>query len=499
MRKNQQILRPFSPLLTIVPVWLSFFSPITLAAEKSKNVLIFFIDDLRPELACYGADYIKSPHIDKLAAEGTLFERAYCQQGICAPSRISMMTGLYPDTVGIYSLWTPVRKALPEVMTLPRYFTERGYVTASYGKVYHHGSDDEKYWAEITSRPGQRYANPETHASVMARRKEARRKKLQKTDFSSFTAGPAVENADVADEVYQDGAVAQQAIQSLRRNKDKPFFICVGFAKPHLPFAAPKRYWDLYEREQFKVPKREVPSGSPGIAITQWGELRSYQGIPKEGPLSDEQTKELMHGYAASVSFADAQVGKVMGALKRLGLRENTVVVLWGDHGYKIGEYGAWCKHTNFELDARVPFLISAPSFPKGKRTESLVEMVDIFPTVAHLSGGEIPSACEGQNLEAILRDSTKQVRPFAYTQYARGNGVGFSMRDERWRYTEWLHPKSHEVLARELYDHETSSIASENLAENTEYQELVTRLSAMLNSQTRIKTRAKNPLKERK
>lgn len=457
---------------------------------KQKNVLLFCIDDLRPELGCYGVEGLKSPHIDKLASEGTLFERAYCQQAICAPSRISMLTGLYPDTTGIFDLWTPVRKAIPDVMTMPRYFSERKYHTAAFGKVYHHRIDDKKYWTEIPAYPMAKYADPEVLASIEKRTKEARAKGLTKVALSAATKGPPIEIAEVSDDAYKDGVITLQAIASLKKNKDKPFFMCVGLAKPHLPFAAPKRYWDMYERDKFKVPRRDEPADAPSIGFPKWGELRSYLGMPKEGHLSDDQTKELMHGYAASVSYADAQVGRVMAELERLGLREDTIVVLWGDHGFKLGEYGMWCKHSNLELDTRVPFMISAPGFPKEKRSSSFVEMVDIFPTLAQLTGGEIPAICEGKSLEGLLKNPDETVRPYAFSQYPKGSVTGYSMRTERWRYTEWVKIETHEIALRELYDHETSQVAYQNLAGKPEYQETVAKLSQLLDSKSRIKAR---------
>lgn len=464
-----------------------------LAKGEQKNVLVFFIDDLRPELGCYGVDSIKSPHIDELASEGTAFDRAYCQQAICAPSRISMMTGQYPDTLGIYDLWTPVRAAIPDVVTLPSYFKERGYFTGSYGKVYHHGRDDTVNWTDHRMNTRIKYADPEVVADIERRRKEAVAKGLTKTKLSGATKGPAIESADVPDNHYEDGRVAEAAIESLRQVKEQgePFLLCVGFAKPHLPFAVPKRYWDLYDREEFSVPEPELPNGLPKVAITKWGELRSYLGIPKEGLLSPELTQELRHGYAASVSYADAQVGKVMAELKRLELHKDTIVVLWGDHGYKLGEYGLWCKHTNLELDTRVPFIIAGPGLPKGQRSSSYVEMVDIFPTVAQFSGGQIPASCEGKSLLPVLEEPRKQVRPYALSQYPRGTVVGYSMRKGPWRYTEWINKKTKEIQLRELYKHEDSQVAKANLAGSEEHQETVTKLSALLNSKERIERRA--------
>ncbi|MFC7335943.1 sulfatase [Haloferula chungangensis] len=463
-----------------------FASPL-LAESGEKNVLIFFIDDLRPELHCYGADYIKSPAIDSLASQGVLFESAYCQQALCAPSRISMMTGQYPDTNGIADLFTPLLKVDPKAVTLPGYFKKRGYVTSSFGKVYHHNRDDKPSWSQLGPKSAIKYASPETLKGIEERVAEGRRKGADVDELRTLGKGPAVEIAEVEDEAYADGQVAKEAIESLRRNKDKPFFMCVGFAKPHLPFATPKRYWDLYKREQFTVPERKLPEGAPSLAFTVWGELRGYLGIPEEGDLTDEQTRELQHGYAASVSFADAQVGKVMAELDRLGLRENTIVVLWGDHGYKLGDYGLWCKHTNLELDTRVPLIISAPGHAKGERSKALVEIIDIFPTVAEMSGGDIPSGREGKSLEPLLQDPGKDFRPFALSQYPRGSTMGYSLRTDRWRYTEWIKSDTKQVVFKELYDHRESETPQKNLADEAEHAELVSKLSQQMNAAQRV------------
>lgn len=462
------------------------YMPLPAGAGENCNVLIFFIDDLRPELRCYNKEYIKSPNIDALASDGVIFDRAYCQQAICAPSRASMMAGQYPDSLGIYDLWSPLRRTVPDVMSMPRYFMERGYETASFGKVYHHHNDDRDYWTVLPDVPGEKYADSNTLAAIKKRTKEAKAKGLKGIDLFKASKGPALESADVKDDVYQDGAVSQQAIEAMRRFKDKSFFMCVGFAKPHLPFSAPKRYWDLYEREQFSVPRRKLPQSAPSIAFTKWGELRGYLGIPQEGPLSDEQTRELMHGYATCVSYADAQVGAVMAELDRLGLRDNTIVVLWGDHGYKLGEYGLWCKHTNLELDTRVPLIISAPGFAKGIRTEALVEIVDLFPTLAKLTGGRTPDSCEGVSLESVLKDPSTSIRPYALSQYPRGATMGYSLRTNRWRYTEWFNSEKENIVARELYDHRDSQMSAHNLAELPDYTRLVSTLSKQLHSHQR-------------
>lgn len=465
-------------------------------SSGQKNVLIFYIDDLRPELGCYGVDSIQSPSIDALASEGLLFERAYCQQALCAPSRISMMTGLYPDHTGICDLFTPLRKVDKTTMTLPLFFQQRGYETTSLGKVYHQRRDDTEAWSQFVDYSTDKYADPKTLEAISNRVQDAKQRKLSVDEIRNAGKGPAIEIADVDDEAYIEGRVAMQAIQILRKNKDKPFLMCIGFAKPHLPFAAPRKYWDLYQRNQFAVPSRELPDGAPSLAITSWGELRSYSGIPANGPLSDETTRELAHGYAAAVSFSDAQIGKVMAELDRLGLRENTIVVLWGDHGFKLGEYGLWCKHTNLELDTRVPLIVSAPGFAKGQRTDSLVEIVDVFPTVAALATGDIPGSIDGKSLEPLLKDPTVDFRPFAFSQYQRGSTMGYSLRNDRYRYTEWIQAGTKRVVGKELYDHQDTSTPSENLAGKPEHAALVSHLSNQLDAATRVQT-TKVPMKK--
>lgn len=470
-------MKSLSTILSLL-IWVSVI-PVT--AAETQNILVFFIDDLRPELACFGELYVKSPNIDALASTGVVFERAYCQQAICAPSRASMMAGQYPETLGIYDLWSPLRRTVPDVMSMPRYFFERGYETSSFGKVYHHHNDDRAFWSVLPDVPGEIYADSKTLESIQQRKKEARAKGLKRLELSKASKGPAFEVADVNDDAYRDGAVAQQAIAALRRTEGKPFFMCVGFAKPHLPFSAPKRYWDLYQRGHFTAPARKLPQGAPSMAFTTWGELRSYQGMPQAGPLNDEHSAELMHGYAACVSYADAQVGKVMAELDRLGLRENTIVVLWGDHGYKLGEYGLWCKHTNLELDARVPLIISAPGFPAGHHSLALVEMIDVFPTLAELTGGEIPESCEGKSFSAVLEDPSKAFRSNALSQYPRGSTMGYSLRTDRWRFTQWIHAENQTVVAQELYDHRDSQMPPRNLADEPEHAKQVAEFAKQL------------------
>jgi len=454
------------------------------ATNTPPNVLFFFMDDLRPELGCYGDKLVKSPNIDRLAARSVLFERAYCQQAVCAPSRASVMSGLRPDSTGIYDLGHPLRRTKPDVVSLPQWFKEHGYVTARFGKVYHHENDDEAFWNEMPKRGGKEYNSAETLAAIEKLNQAAKAKGLKGLQLYTATRGPSLEAADVPDTAYPDGITAEQAIESLRRNRTNAFFMCVGFTKPHLPFCAPKKYWDLYQRDEFPVPGRAKPEGVPDIALTGWGELRSYSDVRGfRGDLDDDKTQEMIHGYHAAVSFSDAQVGKVLDELDKLGLADNTIIVLWGDHGWKLGDYGMWCKHTNFEIDTRVPLMVSAPGKVQGKHAAGLVEMVDVFPTLTELCGGDAPRQCEGKSLVAMLRDPTTKGHEFAVSQYPREQErvMGYTIRNDRWRYTEWVDLQKKEIVARELYDQSGTLTPGQNLVNEAEHAKRVEELAAKL------------------
>ncbi|MFP4058336.1 MAG: sulfatase [Candidatus Brocadiia bacterium] len=448
--------------------------------QPVRNVLFIAVDDLRPELGCYGDQQARSPHIDKLAARGLLFERAYVQQAVCAPSRASLLTGTRPDTTGIYHLRTPVRKAMPEVLTLPQHFRQNGYETVSLGKIYHHWNDDNGIgWSVDAWHPrgpweGRGYRS-EAALEAMRRR--------DATDPRKKGIGPPVDDADVPDNGYRDGATADKAIQELRRLKDKPFFLAVGFLKPHLPFNAPKKYWDLYRRQDIQLPaRRDWPDDMPRIAGMNWGELRQYVGIPSKGNLDEDQARELIHGYYACVSYMDAQVGRVLGELGRLGLDRNTIVVLWGDHGWKLGEYSAWCKHTNFELDTHAPLILSVPGQKTaGQSTPALVEFVDIYPTLCEAAGLPLPDHLEGTSMRPLLEDPQRPWKTAAFSQYPRGQVMGYTMRTDRYRYTAWIHRKTKKVVARELYDHQAGPLETVNLAGRPEHKATVEKLHAML------------------
>ncbi|MGH8701395.1 MAG: sulfatase, partial [Burkholderiales bacterium] len=362
------------------------------AGPRQMNVLFIAVDDLRPELGCYGVARVKSPNLDRLARRGLVFERAYCQQALCSPSRTSLMTGLRPDTTRVYDLNTHFRHNLPAAVTLPQYFKQHGYHTQSVGKIYHGGLDDPLSWSapswvpplqEFSGEqvvPGMEFATPENKALLRREWEQDQRagKRLKvepvvtdprtgiatKIAYPRYITGSAVEESpNDAEDLLPDGAIAAQAVATLREIKDQTFFLAVGIRKPHLPFVAPKKYFDLYPPvEQSPLAANPYPPKDvPKVALSPMGELRAYTDMPRVGTPSDAQARALIRGYLAATSYADAMVGRVLDELDRLGLRDKTIVVLWGDHGYQLGEHGQWCKHNNFEVSTRAPLIVSLP------------------------------------------------------------------------------------------------------------------------------------------
>jgi len=421
-------------------------------AQNGQNVLFISVDDLRPELNCYGSTHMHTPNIDQLATQGMLFSNAYSQQAICTPSRISMLTGLRPSTTNIYKLDNKLKDKAPNVVSMPKAFKNHGYKTISLGKIYHHQNDDPDAWTEKAWRPrngvdgtwyNQGYLNESPFYVT--------------SDGKSF--GPPTESMDVADNAYQDGVTAERAIEKLEQYKDQQFFLAVGFKKPHLPFLAPKKYWDLYDRNNIDLPLADEPEGLGKYSTTNWGELRSYLGMPETADLNDEQTKELIHGYRACVSYIDAQIGKIIDKLNELGLRENTIIVLWSDHGFKLGEYGDWCKHTNFEVDVRVPFILDVPGVPNGITCSKMVESVDIFPTLAELLSVQAPSNLDGKSMKPLLENPGGPWKSAAFSQYPRwASFMGNTVRTKNYRYTEYIDESNGEVNSSELYRHDNNT-----------------------------------------
>ena len=433
------------------------------AAQKALNVVVFLIDDLRVHLGTYGSKHVISPNIDQLATQGVKFTQAYAQQAICGPSRVSIMTGLRPETTGLYTIDKAglLRPNQPNVVSMPQLFKQNGYQTISIGKVYHSSNDDQENWTTQIKKLDNFYA-------------------IEGNQEKRF----AYEAGEVSDDFYKDGKVANDAIAMLKQVKDDKFLMVVGFSKPHLPFNSPKKYWDLYDREKFTVPSREKPAHMYNLALTKWNELRMYGGIPKEGDASDELTKTLIHAYYASVSYMDAQMGKVMQALDEMNLRENTMVVLMSDHGYKLGEYGAWNKHSNMELDTRVPLIISRETNHKQRKTAvtstALIENIDVFPSIAAAAGLPMPKI-DGQSLLTLLDNPEMSWDKAAYSLYPRGKTMGVTVTDGAWRYTEWRDGNTQEVKFKELYFHKNNPVAVANVAGQAEHKETEQRLTTLL------------------
>ncbi|GIZ09479.1 sulfatase [Flavobacterium sp. UMI-01] len=457
-------------------------------AQEKPNVVVFLVDDLRTELGCYGNPIVKSPNIDALAKEGVLFQKAYAQQALCAPSRMSLLSGLRPETFGIYSLFTSFRSVHKEVVTLPQFFKANGYQTVSVGKVYHHGFDDKDSWSILFPKESNSWVKPENLALI---------ERLKKSGKGSN--GPAYECEEVEDEAYKDGRAVKNAIETLQKLKNDKFMMVVGLTKPHLPFNVPKKYWDLYNKEDFKVPSKEEPKDMYKLALTNWGELRGYYGIPQEGVLDDEMTKTLIHGYHASVSYTDAQVGKVMKALEQLDLRKNTIVVFMSDHGWKLGEYGAWCKHSNFELDVNVPLIISRETGYKNRvtnaKSNALVENLDLFPTLADACGLKT-HPLEGKSLLPLVNNPNLKWSQGAYSVFPRGKNImGFTCTDGTWRYTEWWDNKAQKTIDSELYTcKENYMVRVENLAKNNKNAKEVKRMKLLLEKQYPLQLRSSYP-----
>jgi arylsulfatase A-like enzyme len=458
------------------------------AASKARlNVLFIAVDDMRPDLGCYGNSYVRTPNLDKLAARGMTFTRAYCQQAVCSPSRTSLLTGRRPDTTRVYELRTHFRKNLPDVATLPEHFKNNGYVTTGLGKLFHGGLDDPRSWSIPSWTPGSPAAwnTPEnaSHAEAQWKRVRDNGLRMEAPRTTRQQRGPAWAMPDVADNELADGKTADTAIRALGELKGKQFFLGAGFLKPHLPFIAPKKYFDLYPKEKVRLVDYPLPpKGVPQIAMHNFGELRYYSDIPEEGAVPEEKALELVRAYYAALSYTDAQIGRVLDELDRLGLRENTVVIVWGDHGYHLGDHGLWNKHTNFERAVRVPMIVSVPGQKNaGKKSPALTEFVDIYPTLAEVCGLARPEGLEGISFAPLLDRPNRQWKTAAFSQYPRGKGaMGYSMRTERYRYTEWRIPGSDERPV-ELYDYQTDPDEKVNLAVEPENAALVKELAERL------------------
>jgi iduronate 2-sulfatase len=459
--------------ILIIAFAITFFSCVNEKQKLRPNVLFIAVDDLRPEVNSFGAKQIKSPNIDRLSSEGLSFSRAYCNVPVCGASRASLLTGIKPTKNRFVTYHTYAQDDAPGAISIPQHFKNNGYHTISNGKIFHHTDDLLESWSEVPWKPTARKGNWRDYVTD---------KNLIVADSLEDGRAWPYEMADAHDTVYFDGLMTQKTMRDLHRLKemDRPFFLAAGFLKPHLPFNAPQKYWDMYPAESISLPENYYrPEHAPDAAIHNFGELRNYFGVPKEGPVSDEMALTLIRGYYACVSYTDAQIGKLLNTLDELGLRENTIVILWGDHGWQLGEHKLWCKHSNFDIAMRVPMIISAPGYSGGVKTNALVEYIDIFPSLCELAGLNLPSQLHGRSFESLMNNPDQKFKEVIYARYGKGE----SIKTDRYLYTEWYN-KEDELYGRMLYDHSTDPDENVNISEFPENEVLVDSLSNILHNE---------------
>ncbi len=451
--------------------WLLFIivscssSPETDKLPETPNILFIAVDDLRPELGCYGRELISSPNIDRLAAEGTRFDRSYCNIPVCGASRASLMTGLRPARNRFLTYLSRADEEAPGILTLPGLFRDNGYHTISNGKIFHHENDDSLSWNEIW--------HPESNSTSW--RDYSLEENILR-DTANRHRGFPFERADVPDATYKDGKIAEKTIQDLAKLKDmdKPFFLATGFYKPHLPFNAPEKYWALYDGKVTLPDNNYPPQNAPGESIHSFGELRAYAGVPPKGPVTDAMAEKLIHGYYACVSYTDAQIGKVLRELERLELERNTIVILWGDHGWNLREHGLWCKHCNYETSLHTPLILKVPGTKQVKASDQIVEYVDIYPTLCELAGLDLPVHLQGSTFKDLLFDAEAKTDGVAVCQWF----AGITTIRDKWFYTEWVNDQD-STYARMLYDHRVDPDENVNISELEEHSPVIRELSA--------------------
>ena len=528
-----------SPVTFAALLLVLFFCPASQAARP--NILFIAIDDLRPELGCYGSAIAKSPHLDKLASEGLLFRRAYCQQAICSPSRASLMTGARPDTIRVVENTAYFRELNPNIVTLPQHFIRHGYEAVYCGKIYHARMTDNNHsWSRKPAWNRCPFKYPKLPGSyalaanqkLWAANKEKMLARYGQKGAGGLIHGPAYESADVEDHAYQDGFNTQLAIATLKdhlaKKSDKPLFLALGLTKPHLDFIAPKKYWDLYNPSEIKLATQTTaPRDAAATGLHASFELRTRHGIPKAGPIGDDLARTLLHGYYACVSYADAQVGHMIKALEEAGIRDNTIIIVWGDHGWHLGDMGIWGKATNYEIATRVPLMIWTPTMEvRGKSSEGLVELVDMYPTLCELAGLPLPNHLEGHSFAPLLKDPSRSWKKAVFSQFPNpalrewaanplspgmrqtffgplieevegrikkqqgatwnrdlfeNHLMGYTMRTDRYRLVLWRDHRdgNAEPVFVELFDHESDPHETRNVAKR--YPKVVRELSKQL------------------
>jgi len=468
-------------ILLFTLLMIASLKPIYSQKNQKPNVLLLYMDDLRPELNSYGKTQINSPNIDALAAEGIQFNNAYCNVPICGASRASMLTGMYPTSKRYLSYNTFVDKESPQAISLPQLFKNNGYLTISNGKVYHHLDDNTEDWDEIY-RP---YAFDKNEKNLAPTDywetiwKDYQRPENRKT-YKETDKGPAFEKAAVNDTTYIDGLMTQKVLRDLNKLQysEQPFFLTAGFISNHLPFNAPSKYWNIYPTASIKQPYNNTAQKNiPKIATRDYRELRSYNGIPKTGNVNDETAKKLIHGYYATISYVDALIGKITTRLKELNLDKNTIVIFVSDHGYLLQEHAEWTKFTNHKITSQVPLIVRAPGYKKGS-VNSLVELVDIYPTLAELCSLESPkNQLDGKSFVSLLQNNKSKIKELVFTKKENG----YTIKTHGYSYTEFIDLNTGKKITCTLFDHNLDPDENINIAKDKSSKNIISELSSLL------------------
>ena len=472
-------------LIIFILVFLNCKGLVVEQKPQKPNILLLYIDDLRPELASFGVPQIHSPNIDALAEKGIKFTNAYCNVPVCGASRASMLTGMLPTKNRFLDYKTFVEEETPEAVTLPQLFRKNGYTTISNGKIYHHLDDRETDWNEVW-RP---YAFDKNNKGLAPTDYwQSLWKDYQNptniSNYKNTDTGPAYESADVTDSIYIDGLLTEKVIRDLKKLKKsgKPFFLSAGFISPHLPFNAPKKYWDLYDRNTIMQPQNYnyIPADAPKMSISNWSEMRSYSNIPKQGQVSDSLAIDLIHGYYATVSYTDDLIGKILNELKEQELDKNTVVIFVSDHGYNLQEHTQWTKFTNYNTSTQVPLIIYNPLSKSKGTTNALTALVDVYPTLAEICEIETPKKqLDGTSLVSILNNPNLEGKKHVFIK----KGNGFTLKTRDFSYTEFIKSKDNSIMARMLYDHRATKIENVNIVNQKEFKNTVSELNLILHS----------------
>lgn len=478
--------------------WIVAFCVTAVAnAAERPNILWVMADDLRPQLGCYGDKVVSSPNIDRFASQALRFEHAYVQSAVCSPSRNSMLSGMRPNTTGLRGFGVHLRDVVPNIVTLPQHFKRHGYETRAFGKIYHiydesmlGNEDDAASWSEPQRLPQVPVWGPEQNAMRDRLIEEAKQAGVEFKHPHDWPRAETWDDSDVADDQMQDGDTTAAAVEFLnsRKGNEDPFFLAVGYLRPHLPFNAPKKYWDIYDPSQLELPRfRSVPTGSPSWTVNQ-GIVKNYYGMPAFEDIDEPFLQRYLQGYLACISYVDACFGRLIQALNASGHAENTIVVFLGDHGYQMGEYNSWGhKHSNFEISTRAPLIVSVPNGVRsGESTRELVEFLDLYPTLCDLANLPKPEHLEGLSFAPVLFSSEASVRQEACSEMDRRGRIGRSIRTTGFRYTEWRAKNGNNIVARELFDHRDDEtpgqLETKNIAQDPRMSAIVERLGQRLN-----------------